>query len=81
MFPLLLGFWEAFSLIVLILVFFGLYNKLSSGFINSPFLALIVTVIVVFIVVIPYEWFRYTLFAVLFLWGAFGEVKPWEWGK
>ncbi len=43
MLPLLLGFWEAFGLVVLILVFFGLYNKLSSGFINSPFLALIVT--------------------------------------
>jgi hypothetical protein len=81
MLPLALAFWEAFSLVVLVLVFFGLYNKLSNGFINSPFLALIVTVLIVFMVVIPYEWFRYTLFAILFLWGAFGEVKPWEWGK
>ena len=73
------NFWDDFGIVALILVFFGLYNLLSDGIIKSRFLALIVTVLVIYLVVVPYDWFRYLLFAVLFLGGALAKIKPAEW--
>ncbi|MFA6048572.1 MAG: hypothetical protein WC792_01320 [Candidatus Micrarchaeia archaeon] len=74
-----LGFWDDFGLVVLILLFFLLYNLFSNGLVQSPFLALIITAIVVWVVVLPYEWFMYLLFVVLFLGSAFSRIKPSEW--
>lgn len=75
----LFSFWDDFGIIVLILVFFGLYNLLAEGWIRSRFLALIVTVVTIYIVVIPYDWFKFLLFAILFLGGAIARIKPQEW--
>ena len=74
------AFWEDFGLVVLILVFFGLFKVLTNDFIPSPKVAMIVTVLIVFLVVIPYDWFKYVLFAVLFLFMFFKEATPWKWG-
>ncbi len=74
-----LDFWDDFGLVVLILLFFLLYNIFSTGLIRSPFLALIVTAIVVYVVVLPYTWFMYLLFIILFLGSAFSRIKPGEW--
>ncbi|MGB9577346.1 MAG: hypothetical protein ACP5O3_01715 [Candidatus Micrarchaeia archaeon] len=74
-------FWESFGLVVLILVFFVLYNILSNNFIRHPLLALLVTAIIVFTLVIPFEWFKYLLFVVLVLYGFFVTAKPGEWFK
>ena len=74
-----LGFWDDFGLVILILLFFLLYNLFTSDFIKSPFLALIVTAVVVYLVVLPYEWFMYLLFIVLFLGAAFEKIDPSKW--
>ncbi len=74
-----LGFWDDFGLVVLILLFFLLYNFFSNKLIHSSFLALIVTAVVVYMVVLPYEWFMYLLFVVLFLGSAFEKIKPGDW--
>jgi len=74
-------FWEAFGLVVLILVFFTLYNLLTNNFIRHPLLALLVAALIVFLLVIPYDWFKYLLFVVLVLYGMFTVLKPGEWFK
>ncbi|MBI5635551.1 hypothetical protein HY993_01145 [Candidatus Micrarchaeota archaeon] len=66
-----LDFWEDFSVVVLILSFFGLYKQLSGDFIKNKILALIVTTIVIMLVAVPYAWFRYLLFAIVFMYGFF----------
>lgn len=72
-------FWDDFGIIALILIFFGMYNLLSEGIIRSKFLALIVTILVIYLVVVPYDWFKFLLFGVLFLGGALSRIKPGEW--
>ncbi len=72
-------FEDAFGLVVLILVFIALYKYLSDSFIKSPFLALLVTIIILFLIVIPYAWVKYFLFVVLVMYGFFTTFKPWEW--
>lgn len=74
------GFFDDFGLVVLILVFFGLFKTLASGFIPSPKVAMLVTVIIVFLVVVPYDWFKYLLFMLLFLYAFFERATPWRWG-
>ncbi len=73
------SFWDDFGIVALILVFFGLYNLLSEGVLRSRFLALIVTVIVIYLVVIPYDWFKYLLFVMLFLGAAISRINPGAW--
>ena len=75
----LLAFENAFDVVIVLILFFLLYNFFHPKLVASPFLGLILTVIVVFLLVIPYTWFRYFLFAVLFLAGIFTNIKPWEW--
>lgn len=72
-------FEDAFGLVVLILVFIALYKYLSDSFIESPFLALLVAIIILFLIVIPYAWVKYFLFVVLVMYGFFTTFKPWEW--
>lgn len=72
-------FMDAFGLVVLILVFVALYKYLSDSFIESPLLALLVTIIIVFLIVIPFEWVKYFLFVALVMYGFFSTFKPWEW--
>ena len=72
-------FMDAFGLVALILIFIALYNYLSHRFIESPFLALLVTIIILFLIVIPYAWVKYFLFVVLVMYGFFSKFKPWEW--
>jgi hypothetical protein len=74
------AFGDDFGLVVLILVFFGVFKTLANDFIPSPKVAMIVTVIIIFLVVVPYDWFKYLLFAVLFLYSFFEKATPWKWG-
>jgi len=74
-------FWEAFGLVALVLVFFTLYNLLTNNFIRHPLLALLVTALIVFLLVLPYDWFKYLLFVVLVMYGMFTVIKPSEWLK
>jgi hypothetical protein len=75
----LFSFWDDFGLIVGILVFFALYNALSGNFIRNNAIALIVSVLIFFLLVVPYDFFKYLLFVILFLGGLFATLKPEEW--
>ncbi len=73
-----LDFFDDFGLVVLILVFFALYRYMA-GFIDNPLLAILVTVVIVTLLVVPYDWFKYLLFVVVFMFGFWGNVRPWQW--
>ncbi len=74
-----LGFWDDMGLVVDILLFFLLYSYLVKGPVDNPFLALIVTAVITWLVVVPYPWFAWLLFVILFLGSAFGEIKFSDW--
>lgn len=79
MIPLLLDFWGAFGLVVLIIVFVMLYRLFYPDIVKSQIVAFVVTAIVTFTLVIPYPWFKYLLFVFLFLYGFFWTFKPYKW--
>lgn len=78
--PVLLdGFGEAFDLVVLIIVFLMLYRLFYPDMVQNKAVALLIVVIVTFVVVIPYAWFRYLLFVALFMYSVFWTFKPYRW--
>ncbi len=63
----LLEFFEDLSLVVLVLLFFMIYNYLKKGWAPSSAIALMVAVVIALLILIPYVWFRYVLFVLLIL--------------
>ncbi len=76
----LLDFWQDFHLIVLILNTFSIYNALSTNYIRTQFLALLVTVLIMALTA-NYIAFQYILFAILFLGHAWAQINPSQWFK
>lgn len=72
-------FWQAFDLVVLIIVFLMLYRLFYPDMVQNKAVALVIVVIVTFVVVIPFAWFRYLLFVVLFMYAVFWTFKPYRW--
>lgn len=70
----LLSFFDDLSLIILILMFFSLYNLIKDHWAPSPTIALIVTIVVTLLLLLPYVWFRYVLFVVLVLGPILGRA-------
>ena len=66
-------FWEDFGIVATILVFFILYWYLSKDF--PAVIALFITIVITFLVVLPYDWFKWLLFAGLFMFGFWGEAS------
>lgn len=76
---LLFSFMEDLDLVIVLLVFFALYNLLTNDFIKSPLLAMLVAVVILFTLVIPYDWFKYFMFVILIMYGFFGTATPAKW--
>lgn len=74
------GFWDAFGLVATIVVFIMLYKLFYPDVVGSQLVALLIAAVVIYLLVIPYEWFKYLLFVILFMYAFFWEFKPWEWG-
>ncbi len=74
------GFLDAFGLVATIVVFIMLYKLFYPDVVGSQLVALLIAAVVTYLLVIPYEWFKYLLFVVLFMYAFFWEFKPWEWG-
>lgn len=77
---LLQGFWEAFGLVTTIIVFILLYKLFYPDVVDSQLIGLIMAAVITYLIVIPYEWFKYLLFVILFMYAFFWEFRPWEWG-
>lgn len=60
----LLSFFDDLSLIILVLVSFYMY-KYFKGWAPSATLAMIITLVVVVLLLVPYVWFRYLMFIII----------------
>ncbi len=76
-----LEFFEALGLVALIINFIMLYNFFSNGVIKYPVINVIVTSIVTFTLLVPFPWFNWIVFFILFAYAFFWSFKPWEWAK
>ncbi|MBI3588197.1 hypothetical protein HY095_03310 [Candidatus Micrarchaeota archaeon] len=74
-----LEFFEAMGLVVLILDFVLLYRLFYPGIVGAKAIALFITTVITFLLLIPYPWFAWLLFFVLFLYAFFGSFRPWDW--
>lgn len=75
----LFDFWSDFGIIVDILVFFVVYKLLRSSLAPSKTIALVTSLVVVFLLVLPYDWFKYLLFVVLILGAMWAKLEPSKW--
>ncbi|MBI2445616.1 hypothetical protein HYV43_04475 [Candidatus Micrarchaeota archaeon] len=73
--------WDAFDFIATLIVFFMSYSRLFyPEVINNKVVALLVTMIVMFVLVIPFPIVKWIMFVGLFSYGFFWGFRPWEWG-
>ena len=77
----LLDFLDAFNVVIIILVFIGMYNMFYPEMLGSKVAAAFVTGTIVYLLVIPYDWFRYLMFVYFFMYAFFWQFEPWNWGK
>lgn len=77
----ILDFLDSLDVVILIIVFIMLYKLFYPGVVESKVIALAIAAIVTYLLVIPYDWFRYFLFVALFLYSFFWSFQPWDWGK
>ncbi len=77
----LLSFFDDLSLVVLVLLVFTIFNILKKGWTPSPAVAILVTIIITLLILVPYVWFRYILFVVLILGAALKSIDVSKWGK
>jgi|GEM_PF-1303539 chromate transport protein ChrA len=75
----LFDFWSDFGIIVDILVFFVVYKLLRNSLAPSKSIAFITSLIITFLLVLPYEWFKYLLFVILVLGAAWVKLEPEKW--
>ena len=77
----LLSFFDDLSLVILILLVFSIFNILKKGWTPSPAVAILVTIIITLLILVPYVWFRYVLFAILVLGAGLKTIDVSKWGK
>lgn len=75
----LLSFFDDLSLVLLILLVFSIFNLLKNSWTPSPVVALLVTIVITMLILIPYVWFRYVLFVILVLGVALKTVNVEKW--
>ena len=75
-----LSFFDDLSIVILILLVFSIYNILKRGWTPSPAVAMLITIIITLLVLVPYVWFRYLLFAVLVLGAGLKAIDFKNWG-
>ena len=76
----LLTFFDDLSLVLLVLLMFSIYNILKKGWTPSPAIALLVTIIITMLILVPYVWFRYILFAIIVLGAGLKTIDVSKWG-
>lgn len=77
----LFDFWEAFNVVIIVMIFIAMYNMFYPELLSSKLLATIVTATIIFLVVIPFDWFRYLMFVYFFMYAFFWQFQPWTWGR
>src|SRR3989338_3438539 len=76
----ILQLFEAFDFIATLIVFFLMYRMFYPELIANKAISLLVTIIVMFVLMIPYPIAKWLAFLGLFGYGFFWGFRPWEWG-
>ncbi len=63
----LLSLMDGLNIVVVILTFFSLFKMMTLGFIENKLVALVVTIAITYLVLLPVTWFTYMIFAVVFM--------------
>ncbi|MFH0971359.1 MAG: hypothetical protein V1835_02220 [Candidatus Micrarchaeota archaeon] len=66
MYP-VLSLIDGLNIVVLILSFFSIYKMMTLNYIENKLVALIVSIMITYLVLIPVTWFTYVIFAVVFM--------------
>jgi hypothetical protein len=72
-------FFDALGVIVLILDFVMLYRLFYPAVVSSNFIALMLTTLVAFLLLVPYPWLAWVMFAALFMQGFFAQLSEHQW--
>ncbi|MFH0713673.1 MAG: hypothetical protein V1722_03930 [Candidatus Micrarchaeota archaeon] len=75
----LFSFFDDLSLVVLILLMFTIYSTLKKGWVPSATIAILVTIVITLLVLVPYVWFRYLLFVILVLGAGLKSIDVKKW--
>ncbi len=76
----LFDFVEALTLIVVIIDFIMVYIIFRDT-LNGQLVALVMSAIITFLLVIPYPWFAWLIFFSTFAYSFFWGFRPWTWAK
>ncbi|MFH1751224.1 MAG: hypothetical protein ABH863_06090 [Candidatus Micrarchaeota archaeon] len=63
----LLSLMDGLNIVVLILSFFSIYKMMTLNFIENKLVALVVTIAITYLVLIPVTWFTWVVFAIVFM--------------
>lgn len=75
----LLSFFDDLSLVILILLVFSIFNLLKSSWTPSPAVAILVTIVITLLILVPYVWFRYILFVLIVLGAGLKTIDVTKW--
>ncbi|MEK6954087.1 MAG: hypothetical protein AABX01_03710 [Candidatus Micrarchaeota archaeon] len=63
----LLSLIDGLNIVVLLLSFFSIYKMMTLNFIENKLVAVIVTIAITYLVLIPVTWFTWVVFAIVFM--------------
>ena len=72
-------FFDALYAIALILDYIMLYRLFYPGVVQSQLIAISLTTIITFLLLVPYQWLAWILFIALFLNGFVSQLSEHKW--
>ncbi|MFH1442879.1 MAG: hypothetical protein ABIG96_02495 [Candidatus Micrarchaeota archaeon] len=63
----LLSLMDGMNIVVVILCFFSIFKMMTLNYIENKLVALVVTIAITYLVLLPVTWFTYVVFAVVFM--------------
>jgi hypothetical protein len=77
----LLQLFEALDFVITLITFFMIYSRIFyPELIANKIVSLLMTIVIMFVLIIPFPIVKYLVFLGLFCYGFFMGFRPWEWG-
>ena len=77
----LFDFWKALFLVVIIIDFIQIHRIFYPEILSSQLISLIISTIITFAILIPYEWTAWLTFVITFAYSFFYGFQPWTWAQ
>ncbi len=72
-------FFDALGVIVLIIDYVMLFRLFYPGVVQSQLISILLATVIAFLLLVPYPWLAWVLFAALFLNGFFAQLQEHRW--